>query len=259
METTTFIKNLFRFYWFIPINAVGIYALFHIGSAPAWWWLATAVGFMCVAMLGIAGCYHRLLAHKGYTVSRPVKIILLWFATIAGQGSAMFWVGVHKGYHHKYADTLQDPHSPVHGFWHSYILWIFRIDYTKLNVKPIIYLFRDPDCLFFHKHYSIIFFLSHFIVAMINLELWLYIMALPVFLCLHSNALNTSLNHYSRMGYRNYEIRDNSVNSPWLFPFMFGEAWHNNHHANPSNINYGGRRWWELDPTYWLIRLIKNK
>jgi stearoyl-CoA desaturase (delta-9 desaturase) len=258
METTSFIKNITKMYCVIPVNIAGIYALYQLASAPAWWWVAAVIGYMCMVMLGVAGCYHRLLSHRGYQVSRPVKIMLLWFAAVAGQGSPMFWVGIHNGYHHPFTDTEKDPHSPVHGFWHSYILWMYRTDYNNLNIRPIAHLFRDPDCAFFHRHYAKVFFLSHIVVALIGFEFWLYAMALPAFLGLHAYGLNTSLNHYSFMGYRNYQSRDNSVNSIWLFPFIQGEAWHNNHHGDPKNPNYGHRHWWELDPTYYLIKLIRQ-
>ena len=28
------------------------------------------------------------------------------------------------------------------------------------------------------------------------------------------------------------EVIDNSTNNFWLWPFILGDAWHNNHHAN---------------------------
>jgi hypothetical protein len=34
-----------------------------------------------------------------------------------------------------------------------------------------------------------------------------------------------------------------------------GEGWHNNHHAFPRSARHG-LRWWELDLTYGLIRLL---
>jgi stearoyl-CoA desaturase (delta-9 desaturase) len=65
-------------------------------------------------------------------------------------------------------------------------------------------------------------------------------------------------NALSKLGYRNYPTKDDSVNCPWLFPLLLGEAWHNNHHGDGRNPNYG-RRWWELDPTFWLIKIIEKK
>ena len=35
-------------------------------------------------------------------------------------------------YHHQHTDTERDPHSPVQGFWFSYVIWIFdTITLTK--------------------------------------------------------------------------------------------------------------------------------
>ena len=36
----------------------------------------------------------------------------------------------------------------------------------------------------------------------------------------------------------------------------FGESWHNNHHANAKDWKQG-LKWWEIDLTSWIIRLIK--
>jgi fatty-acid desaturase len=35
----------------------------------------------------------------------------------------------------------------------------------------------------------------------------------------------------------------------------FGEGWHNNHHAVPTSARHG-LRWWEVDATFWTIRLM---
>lgn len=264
METKTLkliVKNTFYHtnLWgsIIPMQAIGIYAIYQIliGASPSWWWATTIVGYIGLAMLGIAAGYHRLLSHKGYKVNTATKRILLWLAIIAGQGSPIYWVGIHRGYHHRYADTDKDAHSPKHGFWHSYILWMFKMQ--SMSIRSVIDLTKDSDIIFAHKHYQKIFWASHGLVALISVELWIYLLALPAFITLHTFLLQTSVTHLSWAGYRNYAVKDNSVNVPWLFPIVLGEAWHNNHHGSGRNPNYGGRRWWEIDPTFWLITLIR--
>lgn len=37
----------------------------------------------------------------------------------------------------------------------------------------------------------------------------------------------------------------------------YGEGWHNNDHAYP-NVAKAGWRWWEYDPTWWAIWLLKT-
>ena len=43
-----------------------------------------------------------------------------------------------------------------------------------------------------------------------------------------------------------------SRNLLWLALPTLGEAWHNNHHAFPTSARHG-LRWWQLDPSAWLI------
>lgn len=265
MEKTSIsriIKNTFNFtnLWgvILPMQIIGIYAMYTIGirAVPDWWWISTIVGYVCIKMLGISAGYHRLLSHKGFGVKRSVKLILLWFGILAGQGSPLFWVGIHRGYHHRYADRKGDAHSPKDGFWHSYILWMFKKN--SMSIRSVIDLTKDKDIVFAHKHYIKILWITNLLVALISIDLWIYLLVLPAFITLHSFLVQTSITHLSWTGYRNYNVKDNSVNVPWLFPLILGEAWHNNHHGNGRNPNYR-RRWWELDPTYWLILLIRVK
>lgn len=256
------VKNTFNFpnLWgsIIPLQIIGIYSLYNIfsGAAPEWWWMTTIVGYVCLKMLGVSAGYHRLFCHKGFKVNTVIKRILLWFAILAGQGSPVYWIGVHRGYHHRYADTDKDAHSPKHGFWHSYILWMFKME--KMSIRAVIDLLKDPDMVFAHRHYIKILWITHISLALISPTLWLYLLGFPAFVTLHSFLLQTSVTHLSWAGYRNYNVKDNSVNVPWLFPLVLGEAWHNNHHGDGRNPNYS-RKWWELDPTYWLIKLIEKK
>ena len=36
----------------------------------------------------------------------------------------------------------------------------------------------------------------------------------------------------------------------------YGEGWHNNHHAHPA-VAPAGHKWWEVDITWWSIRLLR--
>ena len=253
------IKGMLRMYSIIPVLVIGLYTIYtvFIGTAPDWWWIGTIIGYVCIMMLGVSAGYHRLLSHRGFEVHPWIKRLMLWFAALSCQGSPIFWVTIHRGYHHRYADKERDPHRPADGFWHSYILWMFKIKDGDHNTKYVVDLLRDPICIFFHKYYNHIIWVSHLTIAFISVDLWLYTVMLPAFLTIHSFALQTSLNHSQAYGYKNAETNDHGVNVIWLFPLILGEAWHNNHHSDAKNPNYGGRRWWEIDPTYWLIKLIR--
>ena len=39
--------------------------------------------------------------------------------------------------------------------------------------------------------------------------------------------------------------------------FVWGEGWHNNHHANPNDWRFG-QKWWQIDVAGYLIRMVKK-
>ena len=246
-------------YTLVVVNVFALVAIYNLvsGTAPAWWWIASILGYVCFEMLGLAACFHRMLSHSSFKTNLAIKRFLLWCGSMVGQGSPIWWVTVHRGYHHRYSDTEQDLHSPRDGFWHSYTTWLVKVDHTKLNVRGAANLFRDNDVMFFHNHYNKIFILSHLFVALVNFDLWLYFMALPCAIAVHSFNIQSSIVHYRSLGYRNYDTKDDSVNVPWIWPISTGGAWHNNHHGDPGNPSFS-KRWWELDPVYWLIKLIRQ-
>jgi stearoyl-CoA desaturase (delta-9 desaturase) len=56
-------------------------------------------------------------------------------------------------------------------------------------------------------------------------------------------------------GYQSFPTRDRSRNLWWVDLISLGEGWHNNDHAFPRSARHG-LRWWEIDFTFVLIRLM---
>jgi stearoyl-CoA desaturase (delta-9 desaturase) len=57
-------------------------------------------------------------------------------------------------------------------------------------------------------------------------------------------------------GARRFNTRDDSRNNWWVALISFGEGWHNNHHAHPASARHG-LAWYEFDPSWLQIRLLK--
>ena len=76
-----------------------------------------------------------------------------------------------------------------------------------------------------------------------------------VFLLHHVTWSINSVCHF--MGRRRFAVDDESRNVFWLALPSLGEAWHHNHHAFPRSA-FHGLRWWELDPSGWLIRAARR-
>ena len=75
-----------------------------------------------------------------------------------------------------------------------------------------------------------------------------------VVLLWHSTWLINSATHIK--GYRTVDCDDNSRNLWWAAILTYGEGWHNNHHAHP-NVAQAGLRWWEIDMTWWAIKILQ--
>jgi stearoyl-CoA desaturase (delta-9 desaturase) len=69
----------------------------------------------------------------------------------------------------------------------------------------------------------------------------------------HGTFTINSLMH--KIGGRRYATKDLSKNSVILALVTLGEGWHNNHHYYQSTARQGFY-WWEIDITYYLIRLL---
>jgi stearoyl-CoA desaturase (Delta-9 desaturase) len=79
--------------------------------------------------------------------------------------------------------------------------------------------------------------------------------AVRIFLLHHVTWSINSVCHF--FGTRRFAVDDHSTNVFWLSLLSFGESWHHNHHAFPRSAVHG-LRWWELDPTAWIVRAMKR-
>jgi stearoyl-CoA desaturase (delta-9 desaturase) len=74
-----------------------------------------------------------------------------------------------------------------------------------------------------------------------------------IFLVHHATWSVNSVCHL--WGRRPFETHDHSRNNFLLGVLALGEGWHNNHHAFPTSARHG-LRWWQIDVSYYFIRLL---
>jgi stearoyl-CoA desaturase (delta-9 desaturase) len=60
-----------------------------------------------------------------------------------------------------------------------------------------------------------------------------------------------------KVGYRNFSLPDQSRNTIPVDIFLMGELYQNNHHQFPMAQNFA-KRWFEWDPTYPVIWVLKS-
>jgi fatty-acid desaturase len=257
---------------FNPAMLVGV-TIFHIlaiGAIFTFSWPGLIAFLLFTAITGCLGItmgYHRLLAHRSFSVPRPLKYFLAFCGCMALQGGPGRWVATHR-LHHKGADTPQDPHSSEEGFLWSHLLWNFyqqpelESAETMKRFAPDIY--NDPILRFMDEHFFSLYLMSGILLFGIgtwlagwqigvSLVFWGWIFRVVYFW--HATWLVNSATHY--WGYTTFPSNDKSRNNWWVALLTFGEGWHNNHHAYPRSARMG-LAWFELDVTYCLISLLKR-
>jgi stearoyl-CoA desaturase (delta-9 desaturase) len=216
--------------------------------------LLIGVFFYVYGVLGIGITLHRYYTHKSFEFAHPsLKWLFTLFAILAGRGSILGWVYVHR-LHHAYSDTEKDPHSPntigfkLFGFKH------IESKSGKVNVFMIKDLMNKQQ-VFIQDYFFAIIVVWLSVLALINIELVYFTWIVPVFLVqLSQNTFNYVAHMY---GYRNYETKDSSTNNPLMWPLVMGDAWHNNHHGNPK-AETTHKEWWEVDPASTIIRFVSK-
>jgi fatty-acid desaturase len=242
-------------------------AVLHVGVllVPftfSWSGLLVCLSLYLLTGLGITMGYHRLLTHRSFQTPRIVEYFLTALGSLAGQGSPLQWVATHRA-HHAHSDDDGDPHSPVHGIWWAHFLWLMRYepsyDDKEQRDRLVKDLIHDPVHRFLDRFQLLLPFILSGILYLVG-EWWLgeglswlvYGMFLRTCLVLHMTWLVNSATH--KWGYRSHATQDHSTNLWWVALLTFGEGWHNNHHAYQRSAKHG-LRWWEIDMTYWCIRL----
>jgi acyl-CoA synthetase (AMP-forming)/AMP-acid ligase II/fatty-acid desaturase len=230
------------------------------------------VSMYIATVLGVEVGMHRHFSHRAFQATPAVRSMLCILGSMAAQGPVLFWVTTHRR-HHAFSDQADDPHSPMpvspgffgalKGLWHAHVGWLFKTEVTD----PMQYgkdVFRDPLVFRLSRYYPIWVLLGLAIPAVSNWMITGTVIGmlrgflwggLVRILCVHHAtwSVNSICHFYGR---RAYETRDESRNNGWLMPTSLGGSWHNNHHAFPNSA-YTGIRSWELDPSGWLVRLLK--
>ena len=241
-----------------PMLVLGSLCLYWLITDFTWLKLAYfAAGYFFFNIIGITAGFHRYFSHKSFKVTKWKERLMMIAGTLAAQGPLIYWVALHRGYHHRHADGEQDPHSPVHGIMHSFVLWMYRLSPTAIGMKTSVDLLRNKEAMFVSKHYVQLVLCFWLLTAAISIEFFLFAVMLPTFITLLTYNITNCANHIQSLGYKNFTTRDSSVNAPWLWPFVLGECWHNNHHGRAGNY-YFGQKWWEIDPAGLFIKVFRN-
>jgi stearoyl-CoA desaturase (delta-9 desaturase) len=198
--------------------------------------------------------YHRYFSHRTFKTSRVFQFLLAFAAETSAQKGALWWAAHHRD-HHRYSDMEGDIHSPKKGFWWSHVLWILCRRYAATDESKIKDFAKYPELRWLNKYHlvpPVLLAVALFLAGGTPALLWGFFVS--TVLLWHGTFLVNSLNHV--WGTRRYATTDTSRNNAFIALFTMGEGWHNNHHHFMSSANQGFL-WWELDPSYYLIKAFE--
>lgn len=224
------------------------------------------VSWVATLLFGMTIGYHRLLAHRSYQTHPYLRRAFATLGVLACQTGPVSWVAIHR-VHHSRADVDGDPHSPTRGLAWAHLLWTFSVPRglatLEARARRAPDIAGDPYLLWLERRFTLInvlaaavTFVATWMTSSIqvasSIVLWCF--SFRIALSWHLTFFANSIGH--RWGYRNYQTRDNSRNVWWLSLLLFGDGWHNNHHAFPRCASHG-HRWFELDVTYLVLRALE--
>lgn len=261
------LDNFNKSFWlqFVPaiVTGTATIVLFAMGTIPLYYLWATLVMWILVCGLGVAVGYHRIFSHKTHTLPTWKENIILLLAVLSGQGGSIFWVALHRGYHHPHSDTPKDIHSPVaYSKLQAFVGWQYDCTQANnpVNMKYAADLLRKPNHVWFHQHHIKVLWAVPLFVACFNWHLAMAAFCLVAMIgVVQDNLVNVYGHVATRISYRNFDTKDHSVNNPLLGYFAWGQGWHNNHHAHPRSYHFGKQvsgKWWEIDPCVIFLPLL---
>ncbi|HKL50418.1 MAG TPA: fatty acid desaturase [Wenzhouxiangellaceae bacterium] len=252
--------NTFFFALFnvLAVTAVPLWGVVHGYSGIAW------IAFAVLLMLGgmsITTGYHRMWSHRTFKARWPVRLALALFGGMALQNSIYVWAARHR-IHHRYVDDVErDPHSIKSGFWHAHIGWMLRAWPTsEIDFSQVRDLERDPIVMWQHRHYwKLVWAMNLGIPVALGwmtgdiLGMLLLAGVLRLVVSHHFTFFINSLAH--TWGKRPYSEENTAVDNGLIALVTWGEGYHNYHHAFQSDYR-NGIRWWQYDPSKWLINAL---
>ncbi|MCW8141097.1 MAG: acyl-CoA desaturase [Planctomycetota bacterium] len=237
---------------FVIVHTAAVAGVVVVGVEPAW--VLLAAGLYVVRVLGTTLGLHRYFSHRSFRTSRWFQLVLaLWANTTLMRGPIQ-WAANHR-HHHRTSDGPADFHSPGRrGLLHAHVLWFLDRELSETPVKPCRDLERYPELRFLDRYYPLpAYALAAALYALGGWPWFVWGFLVSTVLTWHAVFLINSGAHV--WGSRRYDTPDDSRNNALLALLLLGEGWHNNHHHD-MHAAWHGRRWWEVDLTYYALRAL---
>jgi stearoyl-CoA desaturase (delta-9 desaturase) len=219
-----------------------------------WSYVWLMLGSYIIRMFGVTAGFHRYFSHRAYKLNRVSQFLLACLAQTSAQKGVLWWAAHHRR-HHQYSDKEEDTHSPVrHGLWWSHIGWLLSLTANGHDQRVTHDFDKFPELRFLNKYHqlpALAYALALFAVGGFPVFMWGFVASTVILW--HGTFSINSLGHL--WGSRRFDTGDDSRNNVWLALITLGEGWHNNHHRFMFCARQG-LRWWEIDITYYVLRML---
>ena len=207
--------------------------------------------------------------------ARLGQVALAILGCMTMQGPITQWVSDHRK-HHALSDKPGDPHSPhaghgdgllpaIRGFLHAHVGWLFSnlgMEQGRAYAKD---LYDDRVIRWIDRLYlawvgltlGIPFAIGYLVGGtwQAGVEGLVWGGLIRIFLYQHATFSVNSICHM--FGRRDFDSRDESRNNWFVAALVFGEGWHNNHHAFPASARHGLLRF-QVDISWLVIRGLER-
>ena len=221
-------------------GAVGfVIALLNFNVA---WALGALITQLCVTSI-FSGVTHRYFSHRAYDVNPTIAWALSIIPTLYGYANPIAFSISHAA-HHAYPDTDKDTH--IKGC-RGVISTAVRTPDKKFLTCPKWFLDSKHNFLF--RYSFLINMLIYAIVALVSLDMFLWLILVPTFLLHFFNGVHRTFSHY---------LTHPGVANRWWMEFimpMGGEWIHQEHHVDPRKARFA-KYLYQLDTGWFIIKLI---
>ena len=261
MNVTSTVAAVVLCFWFHSVSAIIAFLVMYT-----------------ICGLGLTLGYHRLFAHHAFSVPKWLERLIAVCGYLAVQRGPIFWVATHRKHHLDTDVPGRDPHTPEDGLWHVHFGWVQRRSddvwdpkiYRKFTPdlnNDRLYLWMDHES---HDYLTsiVLVILSFALGGLIGADFrgcsvyngicfLAWVGLLNRVALLQAFGLINSVCHL--IGSRPFQTTgsDSSANNLLVALIIFGEGWHNNHHAFPAAARQG-LRWYQPDVAWYVIWTLKK-
>jgi stearoyl-CoA desaturase (Delta-9 desaturase) len=203
---------------------------------------------------------HRYMIHKQYNLSPATETVMKFMYWVLDGVVTREFVVQHRK-HHEFSDSYNDPHTPRFGVWK--LLWYCLIPSFFRSYKITV---SDQDCI----RYGAETFANTFIdrnprlgvvlLLLINTLLfgWAGVVAWIVHLFVVNFLTITTITVFGHtIGYKNFNLGDDTCNVVPLGILCVGEELHNNHHKDSRQCNMAVNKN-EFDLGFYYLQILNR-